>query len=169
MAGIVCSLRVLANNQNETGAGGGERQNAEALRLFPHKTDGTRISPRIQARANTEIDARARRVRREIHDRLPERISSELVQAGEAFAGSGARVAQLFWRECVATFIRMAAQRLDSSRRPARLVPALKNVRTHAQPSKRTSERFRVENLPPCEDVRHPTASRKPIGLRLTD
>ena len=69
-----------------TGAGGGERQNAEGLRLFPHETDGTRIPPRVHARADAETNARARRVRREIHDRLPERISGELVQAREAFA-----------------------------------------------------------------------------------
>jgi hypothetical protein len=72
--------------QNETGARGGERQNAEGLRLFPHKTDGTRIPPRVYARVDAKTDARAGRVRRGIHDRLPEGISCELVQARETFA-----------------------------------------------------------------------------------
>jgi len=109
-------------DRDETGAGGGERQNAEGLRLFPHKTDGTRFSARVYARPDAETDARARRVRRKIHDRLPQRISCELVQAREAFTRSGTGVAELFWRQRVATAIRMATQRLDLSRRSARLV-----------------------------------------------
>src|SRR5205814_8508050 len=86
----------------ETGAGGGERQNAEGLRLFPHETGGAWIPPGIRARSDAETDARARRVRRQIHDRLPERISGELVQAGKALARPGASVVELFWRERVA-------------------------------------------------------------------
>jgi hypothetical protein len=106
----------------EAGPEGGERQNAEGLRLFPHETDRPRIPSRVHARVDAETNARARRVRREIHDRLPERISWELVQSREAFACSGASVAELFWRERVAAISGMAAQRLDSSRRPPRLV-----------------------------------------------
>src|SRR5262249_39787879 len=107
----------------ETGAGRGERQDAEGLRLFSNKTDGARFPTRIQARTEAETDARARRLRRKIYDRLPKRISGELVQTREAFTGSFAGVAELFWRERIATSVGMAAQRLDSSRRPARLVP----------------------------------------------
>ena len=94
---------------NERRAGGSERQDAKGLRLFSHETDGTGIPPRIHARVDAETDARTGRVRRKIHDRLPERISSKLVQAGEAFAGSDARVAELFCRKCVATAEGMAA------------------------------------------------------------
>src|SRR5215472_19312473 len=103
----------MLQDRDEAGAGGGERQNAEGLRLFSHKTDGTRIPPRVHARADAETDARTRRVRREIHDRLPERISCELVQAREAFARSTARVTKLLWRERIAAIIGMAAERLD--------------------------------------------------------
>ena len=65
--------------RDETGAGGGERQNAEGVRLVPDKTDGARISSGVHARPDAETDARDRRIRREIHDRLPERISGRLV------------------------------------------------------------------------------------------
>ena len=57
-----------------------------------------RIPRRVHAAVDAETDAPARRVRREIHDRLPERISAELVQAREAFTGSVTGVAELFWR-----------------------------------------------------------------------
>ena len=50
-----------------------------------------------------------RRVWRQIHDRLSERISGELVQARKAFTRSTARLAELFWRERIATTVRMAA------------------------------------------------------------
>ena len=43
-SGVPDSLKILRTN-DETGTSGGERQNAEGLRLFPHKTDGARISP----------------------------------------------------------------------------------------------------------------------------
>src|SRR5437764_10912237 len=109
--------------QDEILAGRSERQNAKRLRLFPHKIDWARIPPRIYARAYAETDARTRSVRREIHDRLPGRISGELVQARETFARSSASVAESFWRERIATASGMAAQRLDSSRRSAWLVP----------------------------------------------
>src|SRR5215211_4598345 len=76
----------LLRYSHEIRAGGRDRQDAERLHLFPHETGGTRISPRIHARADAEANARARRVRREIHDRLPEESSGELVQAREALA-----------------------------------------------------------------------------------
>ena len=93
----------------ESYAGGGERQDAEGLRLLPHETNRASIPPRVHARADTETDARARRVRRQIHDRLPERISGELVHARKAFTRSTASVAELFSRERIATAVRMAA------------------------------------------------------------
>jgi hypothetical protein len=42
---------------HEARAGEGERQNAEGLRLFPHKTDGARISSRVHPWADAEADA----------------------------------------------------------------------------------------------------------------
>ena len=59
---------------------------------------------------DAETDARSRRVRREVHDRLSERVCGELVQAGETFSGSAAGFVELFWRECVATARGMAAK-----------------------------------------------------------
>src|SRR5262249_41808911 len=91
--------------------------------LFPHKAGGSRFPTRIQAGFDAETDARPRRVRRKIYDRLPKGISSELVQTRETFARSRARVAELFWRGRIAISVGMAPQRLDSTRRPARLVP----------------------------------------------
>jgi hypothetical protein len=112
---IRCSFRNRAH-RNETGASGGKRQNAERLRLFPHKTDGPRLSSRVHTAVNAETDARTRRVRGEIHDRLSERIPRELVQMRQALTGSGAGVTKFFRRQRLATSVGMAAQRMDSSR-----------------------------------------------------
>ena len=72
----------------------------------------------------------------EDHDGLQERISSELVQTREAFAPSTASIAELFWRERIATAVRMAAQRLDSSGRSARLVPMVLPILLRAPQSR---------------------------------
>ena len=64
----------------------------------------------------------------------------------KAFARSTARLAELFWRERIATTSRMAAQRLDSSRRSARLVPMVLPIllRTPRQDDLRQVARWRA-------------------------
>ena len=89
---------------------------------FRTKPMGRAFRSGVQAGTDTEADARARRVRREIHDRLPPRISRRVVQAREAFAGQRDASLNFFGVTPPAAF-RMAAQRLDPSRRSARLVP----------------------------------------------
>ena len=58
-----------------------------------------------------------------IHDRLPERISGELVHAREVIAGPSSGWAELFRRERITAARSLAKERLASSGRSARLVP----------------------------------------------
>src|SRR6185436_13428990 len=63
------------------------------------------------------------RVRRQIHDRLQARVSSELVQPSKAREGSGRSFAQLLRRPREPAALSMAQEGLDPSGRSARLVP----------------------------------------------
>ena len=63
-----------------------QRQDAEGLSLRVERGDRPRVRSRIQAAIDARANAQARRIRRQVHDRLPSRISQELVCRREAFA-----------------------------------------------------------------------------------
>ena len=84
---------------------------------------GRNFDPDFQPRAHAGRDASTRRVRRQVHDRLPQGISGELVCESQALAAASRSGAQLFRRRRQPAAVGLAQQRLDPSRRPARLVP----------------------------------------------
>src|SRR5262245_13210439 len=60
------------------------RSHAAELCLQPHGTHRTELRAGLPPGIDAEADAAARSVRRQVHDRLPCRVSGELVHAREA-------------------------------------------------------------------------------------
>src|SRR5690349_21334852 len=84
---VADELRAATRAMHEAGARNRPRQNAGRLCLLANEADGPRISDRVHAGIDAETNAGAWRVRRQIHDRLPRRISGELVRPRETFFG----------------------------------------------------------------------------------
>ena len=112
---FLCTAELINCCTIETGPGAGERQDAEGLRLLADQADGPPVSKRIQTAADAEANARARSIWRQIHERLPKRISRELVQESQTLERSTSRVAELLSGERVTTAFGVAQERLDLS------------------------------------------------------
>ena len=69
--------------------------------------------------------ARAWHLRRQIHDRLPRRISGKLVRARQACSCRPRLLTQLFWCRRQPAAINLAREGVDSSGRSARVVPVV--------------------------------------------
>src|SRR5262249_41668723 len=80
---------------------------------------------RIQAPTDTGGDAEARRVLRQVHDRLPQGISSKLVQARQAFEKGPRLLAEFLRRRCEPAAVGLEKERLAARGRSARLVPVV--------------------------------------------
>src|SRR6185369_16480067 len=133
----------------------------------------------LYAAADAESDAAAWCFRRQILDRLPRRVSEELVYSGEAVQRAARSAPELFWRERVAVARRLASQRLDSQTGSAWVVsvvlPLLHGpAKRRRCPSDSTLARDRAtrgrhsEQLP-TRRSRMPektTAGRAPLGVR---
>ena len=74
----------------------------QRIRLLPHRTHRPQLRSGVPAGADAETDARARCVRRQVHDGLPRRVSGELVQPGQALSRAARSAAQLLRRERLA-------------------------------------------------------------------
>src|SRR5262249_5608114 len=72
---------------------------------------------------HTCTDAAARRLRRQIHDRLSPRVTEKLVCAREALAARVRPGVQFLRHRCKPAALGMETQRLDPPGRSARLVP----------------------------------------------
>src|SRR6185436_9002189 len=102
---------------------------------------GAQLRRWLRARVDAARASRARRVRRQIHDRLPGRVSSELVSASEALARAPRSGAELLRRKRVAAVVSLAQKWLDLSRRSARLVSVvLSLLHGPAKPRRRTTD-----------------------------
>src|SRR6185437_12458351 len=102
-----------------------QRQDAERLSLRPERSGRPLFRSRVRTAAHARANAQARRVRRQVHDRLPPRISQELVCRRQAFATWPRQRVQFLRRQCQPAALRMETQRLDPSGRSARLVPVV--------------------------------------------
>ena len=111
----------LCKSSRET-QGCRQRQDAARIRVLPDRTDRPALRARIHAGADAETDASPGRLRREVHDRLPRRVSRELVYARKAVRRAARRQVELLRRQRVAVARGVAAQRLDPSPGSARLV-----------------------------------------------
>src|SRR5690348_9102677 len=101
------------------------RQDAARLQLPSRRADGPRLRAGFRAGADTGGHAAIRRVRRQIHDRLPKGIPQKLVCARKALTGTPRSFPELLrrWREPAA--LRVAQEGLVAPGRPAWLVPVV--------------------------------------------
>ena len=86
---------------------------------------GRNFAPGFTPQLTPKEMLRARRVRREIHDRLPRRVSGELVRQRPVVRRAARPAPQLLWRERVAVARGVAPERLDSSAGSPRMVPVV--------------------------------------------
>ena len=78
-----------------------QRQDAAWLCVLPIRSSWPELPSAVPARAHAEADAGARRVRRQVHDRLPRGVSGKLVRPREAVSGPSQPASQLLWCERV--------------------------------------------------------------------
>src|SRR5579871_4290556 len=87
--------RSLANVAFGRGRGGGERPDAARLPLPPGRADRPQLRPGIPIAADAQADAGSGGFRRQVHDRLPGRVSRQLVRGREAVAKASGPEAEL--------------------------------------------------------------------------
>ena len=116
------TCRLLASNLQDAAKSHRERSNAAGLRVLPNAAGRTEFRARFSSRADAPADARAWRLRREVHDRLHRGISCQLVSTRETMPASTRSEVEFLSCQRVSVARRLAAPGLDSRAGSPRLV-----------------------------------------------